>query len=231
MKRKSRLTATHWRRFAAPGVDCAVGSPQAMLSLARMRHPHSQHVRGVSFLFAQNWLSAELNTKAKQKLTGFFAQYPLASAGSRERPPKVVFVVDLGAVHQLPSACLPLAAYRKSVQYFRAIVAEWLDGLMRHGVAHPRIEGFVYGSPPVTGLGRPSYTMAEGLRLDQLAKELLGEDMPAEQRQFPFPFKVIDSHHALLPRIDATMDGVHYGQTTRHAAVIALLNMLCGELL
>lgn len=78
---------------------------------------------------------------------------------------------------------------------------------------------------------QPDYSMAEALRVTELAHELLGKGISVDQREFPFPFEILDPHHALLPRIDATYDGLHYFQTAHHTPVIALLNMLCGKLL
>ena len=175
--------------------------------------------------------TTEIYTKVRPKLEEFFSKYPLASRNTAADSPLVLFIVNLGGMHQLTDSCMSLSTYRKSVEYFRLIMAEWLNSLAATGIPRPRVQGFVYGSVPENGMQHPDYSMSEALRVTELAYELLGEKMPADQREFPFPFEIFDPWHALLPRIDATVDGLHYGKTAHHTPVIALLNKLCGKLL
>jgi len=192
----------------------------------------SQHVGGVSLLYVQDWFAGDILTKDRRRMNKFFDEHPVfpPKRRSASSSPLVLFIVNLGALHQVTGGCNQHSAFEKSVVDFKHLVSDWL-GTFGPRTGLPRVQGFVYGSPPVNGLRSPGYTLAKGISLTKIARETIGDDMPQAEREFPFPFHVLDPFQALLPRIDATMDGLHYGQTTHHTPLIALLNALCRELL
>jgi len=188
----------------------------------------TQEVKGVAFSYIENWFPDELPKKVAPKLQNFFSTFPLRPQNSFGKSPVVLFITNLGVMHQITSSCSTVPDFPQSALNFRQLLRDWLAAL---GSPRPDIRGFFYGATPVNGLVMPGYTLAKGRQATRLMQETLGEEMPEEDREFPFPFQLIDPYQALLPRLDATYDGIHYGLTAHQTPMIALLNSLCRGLL
>ena len=165
---------------------------------------------GAKLVYLSMWSDAELPS-VKVRL----AKVAEKKKKNRDR---TVVVGNWGAEHSVASSCeTVIPKFEKQASKSLAAVASALGG---------RIDDLVLASPTAMLARRnPGMSYAKAAALgDVLARQAVA----ARTRGAVTSATLLDLHNLTLGRFDdATLDGVHYGQTAATMGGVALLNILC----